>query len=100
MSNMLIIRKRAETQVEEAFHWYERKKRNLGDDFLEAIEESLTAIELNPQAFQLKYKEIRAVYTKRFPYGVFYIVVNKRIIIMAVFHLSRNPKLWRKLGTK
>lgn len=98
MSDSLIIRKAAEAQIAEAYQWYEKKKTYLGDDFLQAIEESLITIETNPQAFQLKYKSIRAIYTKRFPYGIFYLIDKEKIIVFAVFHLSQNPKRWKKLG--
>ena len=67
MSDSLIIRKAAEAQIAEAYQWYEKKRANLGNDFLQAIGETLETIETNPQAFQLKYKSIRAIYTKRFP---------------------------------
>ena len=97
MSNRLIIRQRAEIQITEVFNWYENKQSDLGNDFLISIEDSLTIIEHNPQAFQLKYKHVRAVYIKRFPFGIFYTVEKEKIVVMAVFHLSRNPKLWRKL---
>ena len=98
MINNLIIRKRAESQIEEAYDWYENKRTTLGSDFLQAIEEALNIIESNPEAFQLKYKNIRAVYTKRFPYGVFYTINDDRIIVMAIFHLSQNPNLWKSMG--
>lgn len=97
MNNRLIIRKLAETQITEAYNWYENKQANLGDDFLLSLEGSLKTIEKDPEAFQLKYKNIRAIYTKHFPYGVFYFTNKKYIVIIAVFHLSRNPKLWKKL---
>lgn len=96
MSDLTFIREAAEVQIAEAYHWYEKKRVGLGDDFLQAIEESITTIEINPQAFQLKYKNIRAIYTKRFPYGIFYFVEKKKIIVFAVFHLSQNPKRWKK----
>lgn len=97
MNNRLIIRKRAEIQIEETYNWYENKQANLGTDFLLSIEDSLLKIEKDPEAFQLKYKNIRAIYTKHFPYGVFYFINKNDIIVIAVFHLSRNPKLWKKL---
>ncbi len=98
MSYTLIVRKRAESHIEKAFEWYEHKRKNLGNDFLQAIEEALNTIELNPESFQLKYKNIRAIYTKRFPYGIFYTIDKNKIIVLAVFHLSQNPKLWHKLS--
>ena len=97
MSNRLIIRKRAEIQIKETYNWYENKQENLGNDFLLSVEDSLLKIERDPEAFQLKYKSIRAIYTKHFPYGVFYFINKNDIIVIAVFHLSRNPKLWKKL---
>jgi len=98
MSDSLIIRKAAELQIVEAYQWYEKRRADLGDDFLQAIGESLDTIEANPQAFQLKYKSIRAIYTKRFPYGIFYLIDKEKIIVFAVFHLSQNPGRWKKLG--
>lgn len=100
MNHRLIIRKRAENQINEAYDWYENKKSNLGNDFLTSIEDSLMTIEKDPEAFQLKYKNIRAIYTKHFPYGVFYFQNKSDIIVIAVFHLSRNPKLWKKLTNR
>lgn len=97
MNNRLIIRKCAEIQIEETYNWYENTQANLGNDFLHSIEDALLKIENTPEAFQLKYKNIRAIYTKHFPYGVFYFVNKNNIIVIAVFHLSRNPKLWKKL---
>ena len=98
MNHRLIIRKRAETHIEDAYDWYEQRKKDLGSDFLQAIEEAFKIIELNPLAFQFKYKTIRAIYTKRFPYGIFYTIDKNKIIVLAVFHLSQNPKLWHKLS--
>lgn len=100
MNNRLVIRKRAEIQIVAAYSWYENKQTNLGDDFLLSIEDSLKAIEKDPQAFQLKHKNVRAVYAKHFPYGIFYLISNNDIIVIAVFHLSRNPKLWKKLTNR
>lgn len=98
MSYEISIRKRAETQIEATYDWYKKKGGNLGVDFLQSVEEALKVIEINPQAFQLKHKNIRAIYTKRFPYGIFYTVIENKIIVLAVFHLSQNPKLWKKLN--
>jgi hypothetical protein len=67
MNNRLIIRPRAEIQIEEAYRWYEKQREHLGNDFLLSVEDSLQAIQINPQAFQVKYKHIRAIYIKRFP---------------------------------
>lgn len=97
MTYRLIIRKRAENQIEEAYYWYEKKQNRLGDNFLEAVEHALTLIKINPQHFQSKYKNVKAIFIMKFPYGIFYIIDNDKIVVLAMFHLSRNPGLWKKI---
>lgn len=96
MSHGVIIRRRAETQIHEAFIWYEAQRKGLGDDFLLCLESSLNRTQDNPGIFQKKYKNIRMVMISRFPYGIFYFTDNEKIVVIAVFHLSRNPRHWIK----
>lgn len=97
MTYRLVIRERAEKQIEEAYEWYEKKQIGLGDNYLDVIERSLMLIQINPKLFQFKYKNIKAIYTKQFPFGIFYIIDGDKIVVLAVFHLSRNPSLWKKI---
>jgi toxin ParE1/3/4 len=71
MSYHLIIRKRAENHLVEAYNWYEKQKPALGSEFLLRVEASLAAIETNPLLFQPRHKQIRCALTPRFPYGIF-----------------------------
>ena len=32
---------------------------------------------------------------RRFPYGVFYLSENEKIVVIACFHASRDPKQWQ-----
>jgi len=97
MTFRISIQKRAESQISEAYSWYEQKQTHLGAEFLMAIEEQLTQIEANPYLFQIKYKNLYLAKTRKFPYGLFYFIDHDKIIVLAVFHLSRNPGLWKKL---
>ena len=42
------------------------------------------------------YKEIRRLMTRRFPYGVFYLVEATSVVVLAVFHAKRDPGQWRR----
>lgn len=95
MSYRLIIRKKPELQLAEAFEWYEKQRASLGLEFLQSVETTLTFIENNPLLFQIRYKNIRSALTPHFPYGIFYFVEENTIVVVAVFHLSRNPKRWK-----
>jgi plasmid stabilization system protein ParE len=96
MNYRLVIRKRAENHLKEAYHWYEKQRTALGDEFLLCVEATLRAIENNPMLFQVRYKNIRCALIPRFPYGLFYFIEGNKIVILSVFHLSRNPKLWQQ----
>jgi plasmid stabilization system protein ParE len=42
------------------------------------------------------YRDIRRALLKRFPFGIFFRLRSNRIRIVAVMHLSRDPKRWRQ----
>lgn len=96
MSYVLIIRRRAESHIVEAHDWYEKQKTGLGAEFLLSIDAIFSLLQQSPNLFQEKYKNIRCALVPRFPYGIFYFVDGNKIIVISVFHLSRNPKMWKK----
>jgi plasmid stabilization system protein ParE len=38
----------------------------------------------------------RRALLKRFPYAVYFAVDNEIIVVLAVFHTSRDPESWRR----
>jgi len=100
-SNMkydLIIRPEAEAELAEAFDWYEEQLRGLGSEFLISVDATVHAIVRNPRQFAKIHKEVRRALLHRFPYGVFFVVEDARIIVLAFFHAKRNPKRWQERG--
>lgn len=96
MSVKLVIRPDAEADLAEAFEWYEARRRGLGYEFLRTVEAALAAIRRHPESFPGIYREIRRVMTRRFPYGVFYLVEASSVVVLAVFHAKRDPQEWRR----
>lgn len=76
----------------QAHNWYETKNKNLGKVFELSIEKSLNENSLLPKASPIWYKSIRRYVVDKFPYGLFYLVKNEIIIIVAVFAFKQNPK--------
>ena len=99
MSRELILRTEAEADALEAYQWYNEQLSGLGDDFLAEIDRALDTIQANPELPQKLYREFRRVLTRRFPYAVFYAVRDDRIIVFAILHMARDPRLWRKRGS-
>ena len=97
MSYTVEFRKEAQQDILEAVAWYEEIRKGLGSEFLIAIENEKHFIEENPYYHEDKYKGIRKAVTKHFPYILYYrIESNNYVMIYAVLHMKRNPKVWKR----
>ncbi len=91
----MIIRPEAESDIKDAYQWYEAQRKGLGESFLLCVEEALSRVSRNPAIYSVVYKEIRRALIHRFPFGVFFIDGSESISILAVLHARRNPKMWK-----
>lgn len=96
MKQKVIIRPEAESDLQEAYAWYENQSKGLGADFILCVDAALSLIQRSPELYAQIHKNIRRVLTRRFPYGIFYIAEVDKIIVLAVLHVKRNPKHWQK----
>ena len=74
--------------------YYEEQVKGLGERFLTAIGSAFDAIERYPQMFAQVHGEVRRALLSQFPYGAFYRVESKRVVVLAVLHTARDPSLW------
>ncbi|TFH03807.1 MAG: type II toxin-antitoxin system RelE/ParE family toxin, partial [Spirochaetales bacterium] len=49
----------------------------------------------NPRQFPVVHNGVRRGLMKRFPYQVFFLGDNQRVVVLAVFHAKRNPERWQ-----
>ena len=98
--NPVIISTEAESDLTQAYLWYEKQVEGLGSEFLLCVDACIQNITRSPKIFQKVHKNIRRALIRRFPYGIFYIEQPDHIMIIAVFHASRDPSRWqsRKLN--
>jgi len=86
----------ADAELKEARAWYDNIRPDLGERFALAVEARVGAIAENPWQFPVVYRECRRAGVRRFPYGIFFEVEEQRIVVIACFHGSRNPKRWHR----
>ena len=96
MSLELIIRPEAETEMTDAFDWYEERVTGLGSEFLLAADAAFQGILRSPRQYPVVYKTVRRALLRRFPHEVFFISEENRVVVIAVFHTRRNPKYWHE----
>ena len=93
----ILIRPDAREDLRAASTWYADQAPGLGNRFLAAIREQLLQITATPDAFPLFHQGTRRALIKKFPYGMVYLVQPEqdRIVVLAILHCGRDPKLWR-----
>ena len=93
MSHAVTFHRAASTEFLEASSWYESKRSGLAAEFTAEIDRCVTLVSEKPVQFAVVHKDIRRVIANRFPYAVYYRAEQQRIVVLAVFHSSRNPAL-------
>ena len=96
MTLPVILRDEAAADVASASHWYDRQRSGLGDQFLDSLNQLLNDIEAAPLAYAASYREVRRAKLRRFPYIVYYRVLDDRIEVLGVLHGSRDPRVWQR----
>jgi toxin ParE1/3/4 len=95
MSFSLIVRPEAESEMAMAFDWYENRRKGLGEKFISNVQVVFDQISANPLVHGLFYSDIRCAIVPRFPYGVYYFVDGSSVVVIAVYHSSRDPSIWQ-----
>ena len=85
----------AETDVEEAFAWYEEQRPGLGAAFRRALDIAVAFVGEHPEAYPVVHRSTRRVLLPKFPYGLYYRVLDDRILVVACRHGKRHPRTWR-----
>lgn len=102
MTPRLVVRPEAEADIDEAYAWYEDRVTGLGDQFLDAVGESIGHVREAPQRFPIVLRDadliIRRALVDRFPFGVFFIWGEETgdTSVIACMHARRDPRSWRR----
>lgn len=96
MSYEFIVLKSAECDLDDAYNWYERQRIGLGDEFLASVDAAYERIFENPLQFAEVHRDVRQCLLRRFPYTVNFMFDTTRIVVLAVFHCSRDPSIWQR----
>ncbi len=93
-----LFRPAAAADIERAFAWYERERAGLGEEFLTEVLTSVHAVVDRPETFPVLHRQTRRALVRRFPYALFFRVVDERTVFVACFHVRRNPSVWKRRG--
>lgn len=98
MTLLVSFRRAARAEFIEAAAWYEARQSKLGVEFIAEIERCVDLAAKQPLLFGAVHGGIRRIVASRFPYSVYYHLESSRIVVLAVFHASRDPSIWQQRG--
>ena len=83
----------AEQDALEAAIWYEERQPGLGNEFLTEVDRAVRALGETALLHRVRFADVRRAPVHRFKfYGVYYIVREQEVWILAIFHGRRHPR--------
>jgi plasmid stabilization system protein ParE len=92
MAYNIIVSPRAQMEIEKAAEHYAQDSIDAPRLFITALSDTYKTLSLNP-FFRKRYKNIRAVKVRRFPYMLYYVINESKntVRVLSCFHGKRNP---------
>ena len=83
----------AEQDALDAAIWYEQRQPGLGEEFLGEVDRAVRTLCESALHHRIRFTDVRRVPIHRFKfYGIYYIVRDEEVWILAIFHGRRHPR--------
>jgi toxin ParE1/3/4 len=82
----------ASDEAVEAALWYDAQCPGMGAQFLEEVDAAARKLALNPEIHSVRFADVRRAPLRRFKfYGLYYLIREREIRVISVFHGRRHP---------
>ncbi|MFO0823601.1 MAG: type II toxin-antitoxin system RelE/ParE family toxin [Gemmataceae bacterium] len=95
MSLPVILRRAAQCEFDTAADWYEARQAGRGVAFTAAVGRVLARIAAQPELYAPVQDDIREALVSGYPFAIYYRAEPTQIVVLAVFHTSRDPNEWQ-----
>ena len=95
MTLPVFIRQAAELDLERIEDLYDGQQLGLGHEFRDAVDAVIARIADNPLAYADRYRGARRALLRRFPYVLWYRVLESFVVVLACVHGKRDPRAIR-----
>ncbi len=94
----VIIDSDALQDIQEATDWYNLQVEGLGSRFQKQVKFQIDSLKNDALIYTNRYSDVRCMLIKDFPFMLHYIIEESvsSIIVFAVIHTSKNPKIWEE----
>ncbi|MDD2715172.1 MAG: type II toxin-antitoxin system RelE/ParE family toxin [Candidatus Wallbacteria bacterium] len=87
----------AEQEFAEAVVHFNEQRAGLGYEFAVELGNTIDRIVSFPDAWPLFSRHTRRCLTNKFPYAILYQIKEDQLLIIAVMHMKRAPRVWEDL---
>jgi len=96
----ILIDSDALQDIQGATDWYNEQLPGLGSRFQTQIKKQINSLSKNAGIYAVRYDDVRCMLIKKFPFLVHFTINRQRktVEVFAVFHTSRNPRIWSEKG--
>ena len=91
MTSRIYVRPQAEIDMATAVTWYNQQSPGLGTEFSRAVDACIAAVARNSAMFATVYCKVRRALLRRFPYGLFFVITDESVVVIACLHWKQNP---------
>ena len=92
----LVFLPEARAEFDNGADWYEERQPGLGTRFTLAVNAVLERVAQNPKMHQVVLDDARKAVIRGFPYCVYYRADGDSVVVLSVFHTSRDPAEWQR----
>jgi plasmid stabilization system protein ParE len=92
----VVLAPRAEDDIAEAFQWYQERNATAADAFRSEVFDAIDRLADTPLSWPADDDGNRKRMLRRFPYSVWFEVLESTVTVLAVAHHRRRPGYWRK----
>jgi len=86
----------AEIDFDSSYEYFYDENPKVAETFFQRINISLKNIKRAPLSFPVVHKTLRKYTVIKFPFVIYYQVEEFVIKVIAIFHTSRDPKIWNE----
>jgi len=96
MSLPVTLKRLAQAEFDDAVDRFESKRAGRGIEFNSAIRSIFDEISNDPKRYPEVRDDIREALVRDFQYAVYYRIETAQVVVLAVFHTSRDPVEWQR----
>ena len=85
------IQPSALSDPKEGYHFYEQQESGLGNYFIDTLYSDIDSLQLYGGIHRTRFQRFHRLLSKRFPFAIYYEVIETDIFVRAILDLRRDP---------